>query len=123
MQRDWRISRRSEYEHFRPYGNPGPGAFARVTQTRGGRARYDWKRERQSSAVPRSRWAPEPDPWIDVSFWAPFSELLHVDAYRPGDFRQFFADPRTRADYLQWAPLLLEAEEYHAGHRRVGEPD
>ena len=51
----------------------------------------------------------------------PKSRLLHVNAYTPGDFKQFFADPRTRADYLQWAPYLLEAEEYHAGHRRVGE--
>jgi len=42
-----------------------------------------------------------------------------VSAYKPGDFRTFFADPRTRAEYLRWAPLLLEAEEYHAGNREI----
>lgn len=44
---------------------------------------------------------------------------MNIDAYTSGDFRLFFNDPRTRADYLQWAPLLLEAEEYHAGNRTV----
>ena len=45
-----------------------------------------------------------------------------MDAYKPGDYLQFFNDPRTRAKYLKWAPLLLEAEEYHAGNRKVGVP-
>ena len=44
-------------------------------------------------------------------------------AYTPGDYRQFFADPRTRAEYLKWAPLLLEAEEWWAGNRRLGGDD
>lgn len=47
-------------------------------------------------------------------------DLFNVSAYKPGDFRQFFLDHRTRADYLKWAPLLLEAEEYHAGNRKLG---
>jgi hypothetical protein len=40
----------------------------------------------------------------------PAGALLNVSAYAPGDFKQFFNDPRTRADYLKWAPLLLVAE-------------
>jgi hypothetical protein len=38
-----------------------------------------------------------------------------VSAYKPGDFRQFFEDPRTRQEYLKWAPLMLTAEDYYAG--------
>jgi hypothetical protein len=48
------------------------------------------------------------------------SRLLNVDAYTPGDYHQFFDDPRTRALYLKWAPLLLTAEDYHAGKRKIG---
>jgi hypothetical protein len=44
----------------------------------------------------------------------PVSELFNVDAYQPGDFKQFFADPRTRGQYLVWAPMLIAAEEYQA---------
>jgi hypothetical protein len=40
--------------------------------------------------------------------------------YKPGDYKRFYTDPRTREQYLQWAPLLLAAEEYHAGrHSKV----
>ena len=42
----------------------------------------------------------------------PLSELLNVDAYQVGDFKQFFDDPRTREDYFHWAFLLLTAEDY-----------
>lgn len=42
------------------------------------------------------------------------ARLLNVSAYTPGDYRQFYDDPRTRADYLEWAPLLLAAEDWHA---------
>ena len=48
--------------------------------------------------------------------------LFNVSAYQPGDFRWFFEDPRTRAQYLKWAPTLLTAEEYHAGNRKAQEP-
>ncbi len=47
--------------------------------------------------------------------------LFNVEAYQPGDFKQFFNDPRTRENYLKWAPMLLEAEEYKAGNREVRE--
>jgi hypothetical protein len=41
--------------------------------------------------------------------------LLNLDTYQPGDYKQFYADPRTRADYLEWAPYLLRAEDFKAG--------
>jgi hypothetical protein len=43
--------------------------------------------------------------------------VLNVSAYKAGDFKIFYADPRTRAEYLKWAPLLLAAEDYVAGKK------
>jgi hypothetical protein len=31
-----------------------------------------------------------------------------------------YDDYRTRQAYLKWAPVLLAAEEYHAGNLKVG---
>lgn len=98
-----------------PYGNPGPGDLARVESCpKSGRCTFSWTRELQS----RHRSGEE----SRVSFTCGSSRLLNADAYEPGDFRQFFEDPRTRVDYLKWAPLLLEAEEYKAGNRKVSSP-
>ncbi len=57
---------------------------------------------------------------IQTGVTVPASELFNVDAYKPGDFKQFYVDPRTRAGYLQWVEMLLAAEEYHAGNLKVG---
>ena len=106
--RDWR--EKSEYrpERFRPYGNPGPGYMARVKKwTRTGKATFEWVREKRSGD---RYW----EQTVACSITVPAAELFNVDAYRPGDFKPFFADPRTRAEYLQWAPMLIAAEEYHA---------
>lgn len=95
-------------QYYRPAGDPGPGKLARVVSVVRGRCGYEWAREKlRSTGEARGSIAVE------------VGRLFHVDAYRPGDFRQFFDDPRTRADYLEWAPLLLEAEEYHAGNREL----
>lgn len=112
--RSWRESKHYfERTHFRPYGNPGPGMIAEVKEvSKKGDCTFEWERERLSS-----RYWFDPHGPIKVKLKVPSSALLHVNGYRPGDFRQFFADPRTRADYLQWAPLMLEAEEWHAGNR------
>jgi len=106
---DWRS--RSAYRPtlFRPYGNPGPGYIARVEKwhphTRS--ATFAWKREgRRGTSMP-------------TSLTVPADSLFNVSAYRLGDYKQFFRDPRTRANYLQWAPMLIEAEEYHAGNRKL----
>lgn len=106
-----------EIEEYYPYGNPGPGMFARVEKlTKSRKATFTWDRERT-----RDNWNDE-DKLIRCSFVADADRLFNVDAYKPGDFKIFFEDPRTREDYLRWAPLLLEAEEYHAGNRKVGKP-
>ena len=104
-----------EYEIYRPYGNPGPGLLARVAKF-GPRTRdctYVWQRERKS-------WTEEGT--ITSRVTIPSADVLCLDAYTPGDFHIFFDDPRTRADYLQWAPLLLAAEEYLVGNLSLGEP-
>lgn len=107
LDNDWRDKGNYRPERFRPSGNPGPGYIARVAKwTRTGRATFEWQRELRG----RGTWG-EVRP---ASITLPAAELFNVDAYRPGDFKQFFADPRSRAQYLKWAPMLIAAEEFHA---------
>jgi len=119
--RDWRI--RGDYSNvdlYSPYGNDGPGELAEVVKfmPRARKATFHWYRERQG--YDSSGWGKERSPWIRSSVTCPESRLMNVSAYKPGDFRMFFDDPRTRAEYLKWAPMLLMAEEYHAGNKTVG---
>ncbi len=71
------------------------------------KATFVWERDRLAADAwsddrpnPRSRLT------VDVG------DLLNVSAYKIGDYKKFFADPRTRAEYLQWAPMLIEAEDW-----------
>jgi hypothetical protein len=115
--RSWRRTDHN-YEHFRPYGNRGPGDVARVMKfspTRG--CTFNWMRDRIGPSF--DGWGRKLTDKIPCTITVPVSKLFNVSAYKPGDFKQFFNDPRTRADYIQWAPFLLEAEEYHAGNRKV----
>jgi hypothetical protein len=116
LDNDWR--NKSDYRptRTRPYGDPGPGTLARVARyaPRAKTCTYEWGRARRGA-----------DAWhnktpIAVSLTVPADRVLNVDAYTPGDYRIFFEDPRTRMEYLRWAPYLLEAEEYLAGNRTVG---
>ncbi len=109
---DWRSNRdRRDLETFRPRGNPGPGRFAQVVRlTKKGQCVFEWHREykRVDSVHEANR------PILtEASFQA--DTLLNVSAYTAGDFRMFYKDPRTRAEYLQWAPYLLAAEDYAQG--------
>jgi len=119
---DWRL--RGGYRElttYSPYGNPGPGELAAVVKfmPRARKATFHWHRERQSYGY--DHWGKERSNLIHASFTCHESDLLNVSAYTPGDFKQFFDDPRTRADYLEWAPLLLMAEEYYAGNLKIEE--
>lgn len=107
---------RYQPERYRPHGNEGPGTLAKVAiyEPRVKRCVYAWNRDGISNAHYGEK--------IRTTFTCDADKVFNVDAYKPGDFRQFFNDPRTRAEYLQWAPMLLEAEEYHAGNRKVEEP-
>jgi hypothetical protein len=121
---DYRIRHYSDYKRFQPYGDPGPGLVAKVARfaPRKGVCTFEWERQRKIT-----KWVPNPkrpgylmvdESGVKTTIKVPISQLLNVDAYTPGDFRQFYADPRTRADYLRWAPLMLAAEDYHAGKKR-----
>ncbi len=105
----------------RPHGNPGPGMLAKVAgMTRAGACKYEWEREREVNyRIPSYRRKEGP---INCHLTVEQSKLFNVSAYQPGDFRQFFNDPRTRSQYLKWACALLEAEEFHAGNRKLGTP-
>jgi len=123
---DWRVRNSSDYTRFKPYGNPGPGEVARVV-------RYSKKHKQCTYAW--ERWSANYY-WVDCKNKPGYQErarkrigarctvenghLLCVDGYTPGDYKQFYEDPRTRAQYLRWAPLLLPAEDYHAGKLKVG---
>jgi hypothetical protein len=110
--RDQRYAYKNRY---RPDGDPGPGEVANVDRYRPktGVCEFRWLRERRT-------WRPGPDDAVRAYLAVPPDKLLNVSAYTPGDFKQFFADPRTRAQYIQWAPLLLTCEEYLAGNIQAG---
>lgn len=97
---------------WKPYGDPGPGVVGPMDEwrPRARQAVFRWKRESK-------RWDGAP---VGCTLTVAADDLLNVSAYKPGDFKRFYADRRTRRDYLKWAPLLLAAEDYHAG--RVREP-
>jgi hypothetical protein len=106
--KDWRTGATTyRYQVYRPDGNPGPGRVATIDdwKPRAKTATFNWERE------PR-KWRGDP---VRCTLSVPACEMLNISAYQPGDFKQFFADPRTRAEYLQWAWLLLTAEDYLAG--------
>lgn len=101
-----------EINRYVPNNNPGPGQIslaAKVMKT--GKAIFTWERE---SADWRRM--------IKDKITVPFSELLNASAYRKGDYKCFFADPRTREEYLEWAPFLLKAEDYAAGKESAAKP-
>jgi len=120
MDRNWRTRSDWRPTHHRPYGNPGPGFIAPVVSiSRDGQCTFEWKRERQGT-----KWVDNPDKpgWmkaddapLQARFTCPISQLFNVSAYKAGDYRLFYSDPRTRADYLKWAPILLPAEDYVNG--------
>jgi hypothetical protein len=138
-QRDvWSERRREKREERRDEGrrsiafDPGPEMIAEVKRivVKRNACVYEWTRK---SLKGKKRWVPNPkrpgwgrDVWdyadIPVRMEVPVDEVFNVSAYTPGDFRQFYEDPRTRAQYLKWAPILLAAEEYHAG-RKDGVPE
>lgn len=111
QERDYRIRHRSNYKRYAPYGNPGPGVVAEVAAINrsGTLCSFEWWRER----LRYQRWRDDQD--VRARFRCHRDLLLNVDQYTPGDYRQFYQDPRTRAKYLVWAPLMLAAEDWHAG--------
>lgn len=48
----------------------------------------------------------------------PTKEVFNVTDYSPGDFKMFLCDRSLKGQYLEWAPQLLSAEEYHKNKNR-----
>lgn len=109
-----------DYRHHIPYryteGNPGPGEIAIIPEwsKRSRKATFRWKQVRY---IYRNGWnETSGDTEYARTISVPAASLFNISGYKPGDFRQFFNDPRTRREYYKWAHLLLTAEEYYAGN-------
>jgi hypothetical protein len=100
----------------------GPSKIHRVHRMkRDGTCEFQWTRSRV-----KAQWINHPTksgylapvyPEIEVKWLCPAKHLTCVDAYTPGDFHLFYDDPRVRADYLKWAPILLSCEDWHHARR------
>ncbi len=115
ISRSWRESKDGHRPtHFRPYGNEGPGYLAHMKSfsQRSKKCTFTWMRRRLTGGY-------YSDDDIQAKITVPLEKLFNVSAYVPGDFKMFFNDPRTRRNYLKWAPLLIAAEEFHAGSEKA----
>lgn len=120
-QNDWRLSgpeRRYDLERYKPYGDPGPAEPGRVDYYNKGQCVFRWSRERKVQNYQTRRKGD-----VECRIQVPVTELFNVDAYQLGDYKQFFRDPRTRSQYLQWAPFMLMAEEIKAGNNPTVETE
>jgi len=121
MESNWRVpSNFHRVKVFKPYGDPGPGYLARPKKImkRAQKAVFSWDRKKRTS----DRFDRGPES-TRANLTVAFSDLFNVSAYRAGDYRQFFADPRTREQYLKWAPFLMAAQDYVCGRKIVGPSD
>jgi len=114
IENDWRDRNKRYHERFRPQGNPGPGYMSQFSEwkARSQKATFVWHRARLTDGGAYSqKVAGQP---LEASLQVEANDLFNVSAYKPGDFKKFFQDARTRVQYLKWAKLLLTAEEHHA---------
>jgi hypothetical protein len=111
--------RRGNLDRYRPYSDPGPGLVARVSEISRDKSRvtFRWQRERQ--AYSRNYYSGR---YISCKIIVPTAKLFNVSAYKPDDYKIFYNDPRSRAEYLDWALFLLTAEDYHAGKIELSRP-
>lgn len=110
-----------EWQHEGRHGS-GPSKIHRVHRMKRDRScEFRWMRSRA-----KAKWINHPTksgylqatyPEIEVKWLCSSERLTCVDAYTPGDFHLFYDDPRVRADYLQWAPILLSCEDWHYAQR------
>ncbi len=109
---NWRLSYdEKKVSHYWTPPYDGPDLVHVADKVGHAGVRFRWSRERLRPRRWNSRGN---DDDLGITFTAPLDKVLNVSAYKPGDFKQFYADPRTRAEYLQWAPLLLAAEDWHS---------
>jgi hypothetical protein len=100
---------------YKPYGNNGPAEVCQpaIWKPKSKVATFKWDRVRLHGRYDEyGRWGSEGT--VPCSISVPVSDLFNISAYKRGDYKKFFADPRTREEYLKWAPMLLTAEDFHA---------
>ncbi len=91
-----------------PEGNEGMGILAKPFKiTRTGKAVFSWYRRMVSSKNYGKK--------ARCTHTVPLECLFNISAYKKGDYKQFFYDPRTREKYLEWSPILLLAEDFVSG--------
>ena len=119
------LSDREKYSD-RHSNDKGPGTLARVLKITGKGddcvAHFGWTREPSYSTQQRYRELGGSAPDVVCRMTVPIVQLFSVNAYKPGAYKQFFADPRTRGDYMRWAWALLKSEDFAAGKCEVQEP-
>lgn len=108
---DWRDKSDFRPKYFKPYRNPGPGFVSKAFyfHPKAKKVTFSWFRGRINYT-----WRSDDDK-IAARITLPLDKVFNVSAYKLGDYKKFFQDPRTRKDYIQWAPFLLAAEDYHNG--------
>lgn len=113
QQRDWRIKNPTTYNRFVPFDKKGPGRYARVSKisNRTKIATISWTWEKEIYKRGYGYVVEEKESHIRI----PFDRILNVSEYESGEYKQFYNDPRTRIDYVKWAPLLLAAEDHVGG--------
>jgi hypothetical protein len=112
LQERYGYGQRMELKRYKPRGNPGPGLVAKVQSMSAGKVTFTWDKAR---AKRLNYWDNDRGPAVRAKLTVSTSDILCVDTYLPGDYKKFYADPRTRAKYLKWAPLLLLAEDWRCG--------
>ena len=120
---DSHVRSAARHKIFKPEGDPGPGNIAKPAhwKARSRKAIFAWDRERRSRGGGHYRSTYSSD-FVRATLTVPAGALFNISAYTPGDYKQFFRDPRTRAKYIKWAPMLLAAENYHAGKLEARQP-
>lgn len=110
--RSWRETSTYRHKRYKPYDNDGPGYIAEIVNwgPRTGKATYHWTRGRRNV----TQYGQHYDDKLNCKITVPEDRLFNVSAYKLGDYKKFFTDSRTRAQYLKWAPMLIAAEEHHA---------
>lgn len=104
----------SEAKRYIPPGNGGPGLVSIAERVFSGKVRFSWKKR----AGIRSN-----KDYVRATLTVPLDKVLNACAYKKGDYKLFLSDPRSREEYMQWAPLLLAAEEFVTGKRKPVTPD
>lgn len=81
----------------------------------------EWAEGKRTGWEFPDRWHGSRGKWGDwpsarkFHMWIPLPRVFNVSAYRTGDYKQFALHRDAKRAYLEWAPTLFAAEDYHLG--------